>query len=79
MGTVSITAPGATVDDVPMLRGRLTALKGQSTENYPAGDAAWVLRGDRGLTHSPTLREGSEMVEGWWWGPDHTGDSVVSV
>jgi putative ABC transport system permease protein len=71
-------APGATVDDVPMLRGRLTELKGRSTENYPAGDAAWVLRGDRGLTHSPTLPEGSEIVEGAWWAPDHTGDNLVS-
>jgi putative ABC transport system permease protein len=72
------TAPGAEVTEVPMLRGRITTLKGLSTENYPAGDAAWVLRGDRGLTHSPTLPEGSNITEGAWWAPDHTGDNLVS-
>lgn len=72
------TAPGAEVTEVPMLRGRITTLKGQSTENYPAGEAAWVLRGDRGLTHSPTLPEGSEITAGSWWAPDHAGDNLVS-
>jgi putative ABC transport system permease protein len=71
-------APGASVDQVPMLRGRLTMLKGRSTENYPAGDAAWVLRGDRGLTMSPVIPEGSEIESGSWWAPDHTGENLVS-
>lgn len=71
-------APGATVEQVPMLRGRVTALRGKSAEGYPAGDAAWVLRGDRGLTHSPTIPEGSEIVEGQWWAPDHSGENLVS-
>jgi putative ABC transport system permease protein len=71
-------APNATIEQVPMLRGRVTMLKGRSTENYPAGDAAWVLRGDRGLTHSPTIPEGSKIVAGEWWTPDHTGENLVS-
>ncbi|MGQ4273638.1 ABC transporter permease [Terrihabitans sp. B22-R8] len=71
-------APGAEISEVPMLRGRITQLKGQSTENYPAGEAEWVLRGDRGLTHSDTLPEGSEITSGQWWEPGHTGDNLVS-
>lgn len=71
-------APGATVEQVPMLRGRITRLKGRGTENYPAGEAAWVLRGDRGITFADAVPEGSTIVEGTWWEAGHTGDNLVS-
>jgi putative ABC transport system permease protein len=72
------TSPDAEVTQVPMLRGRITSLKGQSTENYPAGEAAWVLRGDRGLTFSDTLPEDSRITAGTWWEAGHTGSNLVS-
>ena len=72
------SAPGAVVEEVPTLRGRVTSLKGRPAEGYPAGDAAWVLRGDRGLSHSATLPEGSELTAGKWWAPNHTGENLVS-
>jgi putative ABC transport system permease protein len=71
-------APSSTVEQVPMLRGRVTALKGQSAENYPAGDAAWVLRGDRGITFTDTPPEGSKVVEGEWWQAGYSGENLVS-
>ncbi|WP_319844188.1 ABC transporter permease [Terrihabitans rhizophilus] len=71
-------APKGEITEVPMLRGRITQLKGQSTENYPAGEAEWVLRGDRGLTFSDTLPEGSQITAGTWWDAGHTGDNLVS-
>jgi putative ABC transport system permease protein len=71
-------APGSEVEQVPMLRGRITELKGQSSENYPAGDAAWVLRGDRGITFAPKIPEGSQLTAGEWWPDNYEGEPLVS-
>lgn len=37
------------------------------------------LRGDRGLTYSAELPEGSEITEGEWWPADYAGPPLVSV
>jgi len=71
-------APGAQIERVPMLRGRITELHGVPAEKIDPGEAAWVLRGDRGITQSATIPEGSRVVAGTWWAPDHTGDNLVS-
>ncbi|BCJ89487.1 ABC transporter permease [Terrihabitans soli] len=71
-------APGSAIDRVPMLRGRITELKGQSSENYPAGDAAWVLRGDRGLTFASKVPDGATIVSGEWWPENYEGEPLVS-
>jgi putative ABC transport system permease protein len=72
-------APGAHVVEAPMLRGRLVALKGRKVEDFkPPPEAQWVLNGDRGLTYSDTLPEGSTLVEGDWWPADYTGEPLVS-
>lgn len=70
--------PGATIEQEPMLRGRIIALKGINVEDYPAGEAAGILRGDRGITYSATLPNGSEITEGQWWAPDHSGENLLS-
>ena len=65
---------------MPTLRGTITEFGGQRVselETLPEG--AWVLRGDRGLTYSATIPEGSEVVEGKWWAPDYDGPPLVSV
>jgi putative ABC transport system permease protein len=41
-------------------------------------EAAWVLTGDRGLTYSATLPEGTHVVEGTWWPADYAGEPLVS-
>ncbi len=45
--------PQATVDDVPMLRGRIVAARGVKAEDLnPSADSEWVLQSDRGLTYT---------------------------
>ena len=64
-------APDAELRSVPLLRGRITELRGIPVEHVrPSADAAWVLQSDRGITMSATLPEGSRLVEGTWWGQD---------
>ena len=64
----------------PMLRGRITKIKGISAETYKAtADTAWVLKGDRGLTYSDELPKGSALVEGKWWAKDYSGPPLVSM
>ena len=71
--------PGTAIVEAPMLRGRLVKLGGTNVEDLKAPpEAQWVLNGDRGLTYSPTLPEGSKLVEGTWWAPDYDGEPLVS-
>lgn len=72
-------APDAVSDQVPMLRGRIVSLKGQSADTYPAPpEAQWVLRGDRGITYATDIPKGSKVVEGDWWAADYDGPPLVS-
>lgn len=72
-------AKGAAVADVPMLRGRIVALKGVPVEKAQVADSAkFVLQGDRGVTYSATPPANSTVVEGSWWAPDHAGPPLVS-
>ncbi len=69
----------AKLDKVPMMRGRIMSLKGIRAEDYKAPEqAAWVLDGDRGLTYSEKLPEGSTLTAGAWWKPDHADGNLVS-
>lgn len=71
--------PAAHVQEAPMLRGRMVRLGDKPVETIKAPpEAAWVLTGDRGLTYSATLPEGSKVVAGSWWEPDHKGEPLVS-
>ncbi|HEV7602472.1 MAG TPA: FtsX-like permease family protein [Bradyrhizobium sp.] len=72
-------APQSTVEDVPMLRGRIVAARGLRAEDLkPSSDAEWVLQSDRGLTYTSEIPKGSKVVEGKWWGPDYDGPPLVS-
>jgi putative ABC transport system permease protein len=72
-------APQSTVEDVPMLRGRIVAAGGVKAEDLKASsDAEWVLQSDRGLTYTGEIPKGSKVVEGKWWGPDYDGPPLVS-
>ena len=71
--------PKATLEDVPMLRGRIVAARGVRAEDLkPAQDAEWVLQSDRGLTYAAEVPAGSKVVEGDWWPTDYTGPPLVS-
>jgi putative ABC transport system permease protein len=74
------TAPQSSVEDVPMLRGRIVAARGVKAEDLKAStDSEWVLQSDRGLTYTGEIPKGSKVVEGKWWGADYDGPPLVSM
>ncbi|MBV8699572.1 MAG: FtsX-like permease family protein, partial [Bradyrhizobium sp.] len=74
------SVPQSTVEDVPMLRGRIVAARGVKAEDLkPSTDAEWVLQSDRGLTYTGEIPKGSKIVEGEWWGADYAGPPLVSI
>ncbi len=78
-GFLDQTAVGARVEDVPMLRGRIVALKGVPAEEAKVAERSrFVLAGDRGITFAPTAPEGTTLTAGDWWPADHAGPPLVS-
>jgi putative ABC transport system permease protein len=74
------TAPGSTVEEVPMLRGRIVAARGVRAEDlHPTTDSEWVLQSDRGLSATGEIPKGSKIVEGNWWAADYNGPPLVSI
>jgi putative ABC transport system permease protein len=72
-------APSGTLARVPMLRGRLMALNGVPVDKVKVPpEAAWVLRGDRGVTYAPAKPENATLIEGSWWPADYRGEPLVS-
>ncbi len=62
---VEKTAPGVTLERVPMLRGRLVALKGVPVEKIDApADSRWALDGERGITYAATEPRGGAITAG---------------
>jgi putative ABC transport system permease protein len=73
-------APRSELNVVPNLRGTITAYgetRVADLEELPEG--AWFLRGERGVTYSPTVPQGSDVVEGAWWPADYRGPPLVSL
>jgi putative ABC transport system permease protein len=76
---VRAVEPAAKLDDAPMLRGRIVALKGVPVEKIEAApDARWVLAGDRGLTYTDAVPRASTIAEGEWWPKGYAGPPLVS-
>ena len=72
-------SPAATIEDVPLLRGRIVAARGVKAEELkPSTDAEWVLQSDRGLTYAAEPPRGSKVVEGNWWPANYDGPPLVS-
>lgn len=77
---VKTAAPDADINLIPALRGSVTEFRGQRVDELAElPEGAWVLRGDRGLTYSPTLPNGSVLTAGAWWAKDYVGPPLVSV
>jgi len=76
---IRVHAAGATLERVPMLRGRIIAANGIPAERLkPSPDAAWTLQSDRGITYADEVPAGSRIVAGEWWRPDYQGPPLVS-
>ena len=72
-------APAAVLEDVPILRGRITAVDGVPADKVHARQGAtWVLEGDRGITFADAPPKGSRVVAGDWWPKDYSGVPLVS-
>ncbi len=70
----------AEVNIVPSLRGTVTAYGGQRVADLATKpEGAWILRGERGVTYSENLPDGSELVDGQWWPRGYDGPPLVSV
>ncbi len=77
---VSASAPAATLNMVPTLRGTIVGYAGQRVADLQEiPDDAWFLRGDRGVTYSEALPESSEVVAGRWWPPGYSGPPLISI
>jgi putative ABC transport system permease protein len=71
--------PQSTVEEVPMLRGRIVAARGVKAEELkPSADAEWVLQSDRGVSYTDEVPRGSKVVEGEWWPKNYSGPPLVS-
>ena len=73
--------PGVTRSkEVPMLRGRITAIDGvRAADATVAQDSRWVLRGDRGITWASEAPAHNPIVTGEWWPSDYAGEMLVSL
>lgn len=77
---VRAEAPEAKLNIVPSLRGTITAYGKQRVADLEAlPEGAWFLRGERGVTYSETLPQGSELAAGQWWPRDYAGPPLVSL
>ncbi|MFB0875565.1 MULTISPECIES: ABC transporter permease [unclassified Sphingobium] len=77
---VHAQAPEAKLNIVPVLRGTITAYGRQRVADLAElPEGAWFLRGERGVTYSDVLPEGSELVAGNWWPKDYRGPPLVSL
>ncbi len=76
---VGATQGVSDLEEVPSLRARIVAVKGVPVDQVTATpDTRWALRGDRGLTYSASLPQGSRLVAGQWWAADYDGPPLVS-
>lgn len=73
--------PGAgNLEQVPSLRGRITAIDGVPAERAKIDPrSAWALDSDRGLTYAAVPPPGTRIVAGAWWPGDYQGPPLVSL
>jgi putative ABC transport system permease protein len=77
---VSAADPKGQINMIPALRGMIVEFDGQRVDQMAElPEGAWVLRGDRGLTYSGIVPEGSEVIAGTWWAADYKGPPLVSL
>ncbi|SLK04786.1 ABC transporter permease [Novosphingobium mathurense] len=81
---VEQTVPGAGLKLVPNMRGRIIAYgprdhmtRVSDLDEIPEG--AWALRGERGLTYSVNVPDGSTVTSGKWWPELYRGEPLVSL
>ncbi len=78
---LAAAVPGVSeIRKVPSLRGRITMVNGVPSGQIDAApEVAWALRGDRGLTYTAEMPQGTKVVAGEWWPPDYAGPPQISM
>lgn len=77
---VNRSAPSATIEAVPSLRGSIVAIKGQRVADMKTlPEGAWILRGDRTITWSATVPPRNDVVDGQWWPSNYRGPPLISL
>lgn len=78
---LAANVPGVSdIRKVPSLRGRITKVNGVPAGQIEAApEVAWALRGDRGLTYTAEMPEGTNVVAGEWWPADYAGPPQISM
>ncbi len=67
------------VERVPAMRGRIVKINGEDAAKVAvAPEAAWAVRGDRGLTYTGPPPPDAEIVAGEWWPADYAGPPLIS-
>ena len=65
---------------MPSLRGRIVKIDGVPVDQVDvAPDSRWAVNGDRALTSTATLTEGSVITDGQWWPKDYSGPPLISL
>ena len=73
-------APGARIEHVPMMRGRMVEVKGVPVSKVAvADDQKWAFEGDRGVTFSDHVPANSTLALGEWWPKDYNGPPLISL
>ncbi len=63
-----------------IIRGRIVEVNGTPASSLnPSKDIEWIFRGERGISQSNDIPEGTQIIEGKWWDTNHSGDNLVSV
>ncbi|MFV2093272.1 MAG: ABC transporter permease, partial [Hyphomicrobiales bacterium] len=76
---VSETPTTENLKTVPMLRARVSRINGVDVAELTAGNEHWVLHGDRGITFTGQIPEGTKITKGEWWPADYKGPQLVSI
>lgn len=68
------------IAQLPMLRGAITAIKGVPVQEARIDpEAAWAVQGDRGISFSREMPEGTEIVQGDWWTETEANQLYISL
>ncbi len=72
---------GRTPFSLPLIRGRITRIKGVPADDYefPQVRGAAFVQREANLTWSPDLPDSNLVVAGQWWPADYSGPPLVSL
>lgn len=78
--SVARAAGAEEISRAVMIRGRITRIKDVSVgKARVAEDAAWAVKGDRGLTVADVPPADANIVAGSWWPKNYDGPPLVSL